>query len=593
MKDTLGKPKRSVRLTLVGLVTALIALIAVFSLLFFPSKMETTAQKWAERRATGVAAALKQAIAPGVEFEDKESVTELLSGLSNAEETEYAAVIRSDGSVFSGWNTKRMPSLDLDSFEKTGTLIKGDLLNVVAPFITQSKTKATLVIGFSLRELDADKQDQLQKTTLFSAIILLLGFFAAFIIGTALTRPIRDLTEQAFRISRNDLTETPLPSSRKDELGTLSNTFCLMVSNLREMVGQILSVSRKVEHSAREISTATEQVGQGAETQSNATEENSSAMVEMATQIQQMAQNAENLAASVEETTMAIQEMNATLTQTAANGETLLSVIDDTSITLSRMKETVRTVSSAIEQVESMSKVSEKDVRESSNQLQRSINSIGQYSDEIGKIIGVIDEIADQTNLLALNAAIEAARAGEAGKGFAVVADEVKRLAERSAKATKEISAIIQQVQTDTHSSVQMADEILNRIVQSIEKTARLVREASAATNEHENASEKLLLTATNMTDLSRQIVTASKENASGTHEIELSSRHMTELTKQMRDATAEQKRGGEMIIQSIEEIAEVAKQNLSLVEGQMTLAVQTLAEEAQALKNQVDRFKL
>ena len=134
--------------------------------------------------------------------------------------------------------------------------------------------------------------------------------------------------------------------------------------------------------------------------------------------------------------------------------------------------------------MDQVSRQSVAETRGNGERLQESIGSIGQRSDEIGKIVKVIEGIADQTNLLALNAAIEAARAGEAGKGFAVVADEVRRLAERSVHATQEIGGVIETVQKDTKRAVTLIEHVLAGIVESIDKTSGLVAEAARAADE-------------------------------------------------------------------------------------------------------------
>src|SRR6185437_11143184 len=352
-----------------------------------------------------------------------------------------------------------------------------------------------------------------------SAILMLLGVTIGLGVALALALsrliadPLTNLGVLAEQVSKGDLT-ADIRSKSRDEIGWLEHSMRQMVKNLREIATQIAVSSRTVATSAEEISANSTQMAKGAEMQSSSTEETSSTMVEIASQMQHLARSAEALAANVDQTSASIQQMSATLAQTAQNGEILLGAVERATGTLTTMIENVGAIAARVHQVDEVSQQSVEDTRTNGERLQEAIGSIGERSDEIGKIVKVIEGIADQTNLLALNADIEAARAGEAGKGFAVVADEVRRLAERSVQATQEIATVIETVQGETRSAVTLMEHVMTGIVGSINKTSQLVDEAATATEQQASGANEVLKMAGDMSTLTRVIAAAVKENA-------------------------------------------------------------------------------
>jgi methyl-accepting chemotaxis protein len=444
-------------------------------------------------------------------------------------------------------------------------------------------------IAHTLKARIARSQWQKARSIAVVLVFFVLAGGLVLIIVRSITVPLSRAVSCANALAAQNLT-IEIPLGNDDEPGQLLAAMRTMATNLRSTISAIVGSSRTVAAASERISASASQLAKGAETQSTATDETSSSMAEIAVQIQQLAKTAVSLAASVEETTAAIQKMDETLGRTAHNGESLTAASGETATTLNQLAASVAHMAVRAREADSLSKSSLTGVKSGGEMLQKSINGIGDRAQEVSKIVRVIEEIADQTNLLALNAAIEAARAGDAGRGFAVVADEVRRLAERSAGATQEISDIIDRVQKDVGGSVKLTEEVLVKMVSSLDNTSKVIEDSAQTADEQTRATKTMLDTAERMSQLARQIALASKENAGSGTEIAKAAQEMTELTNVMLDATIEQKKGGEMVVKATDSIAAVARQNLAAVE-QITVAARNLAQEAEVLRTRVEEF--
>jgi methyl-accepting chemotaxis protein len=322
---------------------------------------------------------------------------------------------------------------------------------------------------------------------------------------------MKELSGAAAKIADNDLNVRIEPKSEQDVLG---NSFKTMIINLTEIVRTLNDNASQLVSAAGEIASSSEEMSRGAQEQSNQVSQVSTAVEEMTATILESSKNASEAS-----------DASKGASETATNGGTLVS---DTITGMQRISSVVR---------------------ESSE----SIGKLAKSADEIGEIIGVIDDIADQTNLLALNAAIEAARAGEQGRGFAVVADEVRKLAERTGKATGEITEMIKGIQKDTSEAV----ESMETGIGEVDKGRELTDKAGSSLTDIVNMSQQVM-------DMIQQIATASEEQS----------------------AAAEQ------ISKNIESVSAITRQTASGAE-QSAAAAEQLNRQAEGLKHVVERFKL
>ena len=313
----------------------------------------------------------------------------------------------------------------------------------------------------------------------FLACAVLAGIACACLISRSITQPLADMLAMLKDIAQGegDLTRR-LNASSRDELGEVCHWFNQFVSKLNSIIGQVAMTTSQVAAAAGQVHSTSEQMATGAE-------QVASQSSTIATASEEMAATSGDIARNCSMAAEAARQAN----QKAIAGS---QVVDATVEIMNQIAAQVKSTSFAIQ-------------------------GLGTRSDQIGAIIGTIEDIADQTNLLALNAAIEAARAGEQGRGFAVVADEVRALAERTTRATREIGEMIKTIQQETGSAVNTMEESVNKVEEGREEAARSGEAISSILQQISEVGMQI-----------NQIATAAEQQTSTTSEI---SRNMIEVT--------------------------------------------------------------
>ncbi len=350
-------------------------------------------------------------------------------------------------------------------------------------------------IQLSLAAQDTTKARSMQIGG--AVLALLLGIIAAIIITRQITRPLQQTLEVVNRIASGDLTHT-ITITRRDELGVLQQGIQRMGVTLRDLISGIRDGVTQIASAAEELSAVTEQTSAGVNNQKIETDQVATAMQEMSATVHEVARNAEQASVA------------------AANADT-------------QARDGDKVVGEAITQIEKLAS----EVLRSSDAM----TLLEQESDKIGKVMDVIKAVAEQTNLLALNAAIEAARAGEAGRGFAVVADEVRGLAQRTQQSTEEIESLIAGLQNGTRQVSQImlgsraltdnsvaltrkAGTSLESITQTVSSIQAMNQQIAAAAEQQSSVADEISRSIVSVRDVCEQTAEASEETAASSVEL-------------------------------------------------------------------------
>ena len=380
----------------------------------------------------------------------------------------------------------------------------GHLKNMV------TKVKA---LTLSIKQQAGDKVSSSRTMLIiFAVVAIIIAAGANYWVLQSVTGPLKEVLRVIGRVSGGDLTDKAVVYS-EDELGKLSNGFNDLIDALRSMLKEIGSSSQQLSAAAEQTAAISSQSHESINYQKEQTDMIATAMTEMTATVDEVANSANNTLLEVQK----------------ANSETM----DGQAV----VQDSIGTINKLANEIESASNV---------------IDKLDQYSTNIGAVLDVIRGIADQTNLLALNAAIEAARAGEQGRGFAVVADEVRTLASKTQESTSEIQEMIERLQTGTREAVTVmetsrgeaqnsvnqtakAGESLEQITQAVSVINDMSTHIASAAEEQSSVSQEMHRNVSSISEMADRTAQGASENLSASQELARLAEHMQKLVGQFK----------------------------------------------------------
>jgi len=589
-------------------------------------------------------------------FDDPTAASETLAALSGAQSVLRAAIYDRDGKLFASYTAPGYTAPGLEWEEPArppagseDAQFRGRELDLSQGVFFDGRPIGSIQIRWDAREL-------VTRTGSYAGIVLALFCMVTAVaalnsarLRKQIAKPLSQLVRSSERIAAGDLSAR-MAASTDDEIGVLAQTFNAMVLGLRDLVeavrqsiGDVGDVSDSLresgarmsadvqrqskavadtEESAEQVRTSSLEVNRTVETLAASAQETSTSIHEMEMSIGEIASHMDRLNESIDTTSSAVDRVATNVDEVARGVDTLHTATEETRVRLDELSASVRTVEqNAVESHELSADTSReaskgvravnetitamKEIAVSFGQLEGSVSHLAQRSQSIDEIVQVISDVAEQTSLLSLNASIIAAQAGEHGKPFSVVADQVKSLANRTRRSTQEIAQLIRGIQDDTAAAVIAVDEgsakvdtgvqrsnvagiVLAKIIEKSELSTARVREIADATTNQRGDLERVEGAMNDVRQIVETINRSTRDQNYANMEIANAVQNIRELGENVRRSTSEQRQESSLITNAVNSVAEQLSQIAGATQAQ-TKSCETIHQALRVFREVMD----
>jgi methyl-accepting chemotaxis protein len=448
-------------------------------------------------------------------FGDNASAAATLGTLENSLRVESAVIFNDSGDPFVGYKRgvevgSSLPAGLPSRVENQPMTNDGEFLAFYEPIVADGDKVGTIYMKVDLSEVKAATSSAIGSSVATVLMVSILAIAISFVIQAGIVKPINAVVDALRDIAEGegDLTRR-LPVHTNDEVGQLSRWFNTFIEKVHTIISDFSRTSDQLNRNAEKLSQTAQETERGVVSQQSEIQQVVTAVREMAAVVEDVARNVAQTADNAEQADREAKSGKAVVTRTMGQIESLASDINEAAEVIDRLR-------------------------------QETVN--------IGSVLDVIRGIAEQTNLLALNAAIEAARAGEQGRGFAVVADEVRTLASRTQSSTQEIHQMIERLQSGAQNAVTMMEKGTAQASESVVKAEEAGRSLEAITDGVSSIKDK-----------TNQIASASEEQSAATREMEHNMSNIADVARQTAEGSVE-------IAQSTAELARMAASMAAIV---------------------------